>query len=237
MTNQHEYKYKYELHAHTAECDLCASVSGGDIVQMYHDRGYSGIVITDHYFSMFFQWFEAELSGASHEKIMDRWLRGYYSAKERGEQLGMTVLAGAEVRFNGQINDYLVYGLEPDFFYHAPLLNTLQGVEQLKSVLPTDALIVQAHPFRKDMTVCDPTPLFGIEGYNGGTEPRRNQMAKMYAGLYNKPLTSGSDFHHPPALGLGGIATATPVGTAHDLVTTLQGGAYCLIENGDVKKE
>ena len=231
------YQYKYELHTHTAQCDLCASVSGGDIVQMYHDKGYSGVVITDHYFATFFQWFEAELSGATHEQMMDRWLRGYASAKECGDRLGMTVLSGAEVRFNGQINDYLVYGLEPDFFYKAPLLNTLQSVEQLKSVLPPHALVVQAHPFRNDMIVCDPTLLFGIEGYNGGTEPKRNQMAKVYAKLYDKPLTSGSDFHHPHALGLGGIATATPIKTSQDLVEILKSGAYRLIENGEVQGE
>ena len=45
---------KYELHAHTSNCDIVAKLSGADLVRLYHDKGYSGIVITDHYFADFF---------------------------------------------------------------------------------------------------------------------------------------------------------------------------------------
>lgn len=235
MTQQQDYKYKYELHAHTAECDLCASMSGGEMVKVYHDLGYSGIVITDHYFSLFFEWFAAELSSASHTEIIRRWLRGYESARNEGERLGFTVLAGAEVRFDGEINDYLIYGVEPEFFYSAPLLNRLGSVERLCEVLPEGGLVVQAHPFRDGMTVRDPSHLFGIEGYNGGTAPFRNQMAKTFAAHYGKPLTSGSDVHHLPGAGKGGIVTDTPIRTVGDLTQVLTSGAYRLIEDGERK--
>lgn len=225
-----DQKYKYELHAHTAECDLCASMSGAEMVKVYHGLGYSGIVITDHYFNLFFEWFAAELAGASHRKIIRRWLRGYESARNEGERLGFTVLSGAEVRFDGEINDYLVYGLEPEDFYDLPLLNRLGSVAELKDVLPSHALLVQAHPFRDGMTVRDPSLLFGIEGYNGGTDPRRNQTAKTFAAHYGKPLTSGSDVHHLDGAGKGGIITDTPIQTAADLISTLTSGAYGLIE-------
>ena len=45
--------YRYELHAHTSECDLAAHASGAELVRIYHAAGYSGMVITDHYFSFF----------------------------------------------------------------------------------------------------------------------------------------------------------------------------------------
>ena len=44
---------KYDLHIHTKECDKCAELSGGEIVRLYKDAGYDGIVVTDHYFSLF----------------------------------------------------------------------------------------------------------------------------------------------------------------------------------------
>ena len=47
-------KYRYEMHAHTAECDPYAKIGGAEMVKRYHAIGYQGIVITDHYFSMFF---------------------------------------------------------------------------------------------------------------------------------------------------------------------------------------
>lgn len=226
--------YLWEMHVHTAECDRCAAVGGAEIVRLYADAGYSGLVITDHYFSIFFDWFADELIGAAHRDIINRWLRGYYAARNEGEKRGITVLCGAEVRFQDQINDYLLYGLDEEFFYRAPLLHTLHDVEELKQTLPEDALIVQAHPFRNRMTVCDPSPLFGIEGYNGGTEDFRNEMAKLFAGHYGKPLTSGSDFHNRQALGKGGICVERSVRTAHDLTEVLRSGQYRRIENGKV---
>ena len=90
--------YKYELHAHTSECDLAARLSARDLVRLYKEKGYDGMVITDHYFKTFFDWFENELSGLTHEETVRRWLKGYYTAREEGERIGFTVLPGAEVR-------------------------------------------------------------------------------------------------------------------------------------------
>lgn len=222
--------YRYDLHIHTAECDLAATVPAAEIVRMYHDEGYNGLVITDHCFSIFFDWFGEELAGKSHKEITERWLRGYYEARNEGEKLGMTVLPGAEVRFDGTINDYLVYGLTEDFFYNAPQMNRLKNLGELLAVLPEDVCVVQAHPFRVNMTVIDPAPLFGIEAYNGGTEMYRNHLAKDLALHYGKPMTSGSDFHHKSHLARGGIMTRTKIETPADLVALLKNGAYSLIE-------
>lgn len=222
---------KYELHSHTAECDRVARLGGKELVRLYREAGYSGIAITDHYFSLFYDWFGEELHSREHKCIIDRYLRGYYAAREEGERCGFTVLCGAEVRFDNTINDYLVYGLEESDFYNMPLLNRLKGVEELKAALPEQALIVQAHPFRDNMTVCNPENLFGIEVHNGGTEPFRNQMARIYAEHYGKAMTSGSDIHGIGALAKGGICTDHNIQTAEDLVKVLRGGEYSLICN------
>ena len=217
---------KYEMHIHTAECDLVAKVSGKEMVHLYQVAGYAGMVVTDHYFNIFYDGFAEEVAGASHQKIIDRWLKGYYAARNEGEKIGFTVLPGAEVRFDGTTNDYLVYGVTEDFFYHAPLLNRLKNVKELLEVLPQEVCVVQAHPFRENMTVCDPSPLFGIEIYNGGTEKFRNELAKIYAEHYGKAMTSGSDFHGKNALARGGIITPEPIQTPQDLIQTLRSGNY-----------
>ena len=82
----------YELHAHTSECDLAAHATAAELVRLYHAAGYSGMVITDHYFTGFFSWFQKELIGADHRTAMARRLKGYYAAREEGEKLGFTVL-------------------------------------------------------------------------------------------------------------------------------------------------
>lgn len=223
--------YKFELHAHTSECDKVAMVSGAEMVKMYTDAGYSGMVITDHYFSLFFDWFKDEICLNDHKKIIDRYLRGYYSARNEGEKTGFSVICGAEVRFDNTINDYLIYGLEEKDFYELPLLNRLKNVEELVEVLPENALVVQAHPFRDNMTVCSPESIFGIEVYNGGTDKFRNEMAKIYANHYKKAVTSGSDFHDQSHLAKGGIITKKKIYTPNDLSSVLRSGEYSLIEH------
>ena len=225
---------KYELHVHTSECDICAEVDGAKLVRLYKDAGFSGLVITDHYFSLFHEWFKDELIGASHKQIIDRWLKGYYAARNEGEKVGLEVLAGAEVRFDGTINDYLVYGLEAEDFYNLPLLNRLKNLKELVDLLPEHAFIVQAHPFRNDMTVTDPALLSGIEVYNAGTEPYRNQMAKSFAEYYGKKMTSGSDIHRAQVCGKGGICCDKKITNSTELLSVLNEGEYYLIENGEV---
>ena len=220
---------KIETHLHTAECDIFAHVKAKEAVRMYKEAGYDCIVVTDHYFSLFFDWFSDELSGKTHEEMIQRWLRGYHNARNEGERLGVTVLPGAEVRFDNTINDYLVYGVDENFFLHAPRLNTLASVSELISVLPNDACVVQAHPFRNKMTVEDPSPLFGIEVHNGGTDAFRNSMARTFAEHYGKAMLSGSDFHKEQHLARGGIECDRDIKTPADLSTLLRSENYKLL--------
>ena len=221
----------YELHAHTSECDLAAHASGAELVRIYHAAGYSGMVITDHYFATFYKWFADELEGKSHREIMARRLKGYYEARNEGERLGFSVLPGAEVRFDRSpygINDFLVFGCDEEFFLTAPRLNELTSLDELNALLPEHACVVLAHPFRVNMTVMDPTLLFGIEAHNGLTEPFRNQMAEDYAARFGKALTSGSDCHHPTHACKGGIETDRIIRTPRDLTDVLKSGKYGL---------
>ena len=221
---------KYEMHVHTAECDICVAIPANEIVKLYHDMGYSGLVITDHYFAMSYDWFREDLTAGTKNEFIDRWLRGYREAKKEGDKLGMTVLLGAEVRLDGpNINDYLVYGIDEDFLYRAPLLNRLSSLQELISVLPEDACVVQAHPFRDNMTVQSPDLLFGIEVNNGGTDAFRNDLARIFAAHYGKPMLSGSDFHCKDHLARGGIITDTDIQSIQDLVKVLRSGNYELI--------
>lgn len=223
--------YRYELHSHTSECDRDAALSARDLVRLYKEAGYDGMVITDHYIERFYTlWFPEEVAGLSHEEQVSRWLKGFRTAREEGEKLGFTVLPGAEVRFDGFPNDYLLYGVEEDFFYTVPRLNELGSLDRLLAMLPKEVCVVQAHPFRDDMVVQDPSPLFGLEVYNGGTDPFRNDLARRYAEHYGLAMTSGSDVHGTDRLAKGGILTPQKIQTPADLISVLRHGNYTLIE-------
>ena len=224
--------HKYELHTHTFECDRDAYLSARELVRLYKEAGYDGIVITDHYIERFFtRWFPDEVAGLTHEQQVSRWLKGFRTAREEGERIGFTVLPGAEVRFDNHPNDYLIYGLHEAFFYTVPRLNELKNVNELLDLLPQDVCVVHAHPFRNNMVVETPAEgLFGIEVFNGGTDQFRNHLARQFADHYNLAMTSGSDVHSFNRLAKGGIITEHSIQTPEDLIRVLRSGEYSLIE-------
>ena len=42
--------YKYEIHLHTNNCSACAISSPEEMVDIAAEKGYSGIVITNHFY-------------------------------------------------------------------------------------------------------------------------------------------------------------------------------------------
>lgn len=225
--------FQYELHSHTSECDRDAYLSARELVHLYKDSGYDGMVITDHYIERFYTlWFPDEVKGLTHEQQVTRWLKGFRTARDEGEKIGFTVLPGAEVRFDHCPNDYLLYGLHEDFFYTVPRLNELHNLNELLALMPANVCVVHAHPFRDGMIVdTPPQNLFGMEVFNGGTEEFRNGLARQFADHYRLAPTSGSDIHDMSRLAKGGIITERRIQTPEDLSSVLRSGAYRLIEN------
>lgn len=220
--------YLFETHLHTKENDVVIKDDTEDIIRMYREAGYDGIVITNHYFDLFFEWFP-EIAGKPHRQIIDRWLFGYRKAKEIGEKYRMVVLLGAELRLRGpECNDYLLYGADEDFFYNAPLLNEFTNLKDLSAILPGEAVLVQAHPFRTGMVVKEPKHLFGIEVYNGQCTKWQNDMAEIFAKYYGLPMTSGSDCHCAANVGKGGLYFNSEVKTPADFASALKSGNYYL---------
>ena len=42
--------FLYETHSHTCEASACGKVHGEDYISYMMDKGYSGMIITDHFF-------------------------------------------------------------------------------------------------------------------------------------------------------------------------------------------
>ncbi len=222
---------KFEMHTHTSENDICVSMTADEIVRAYKGAGYDGMVITNHFFNLSLEWYKDELVGCGHEGIIDYYLRGYRVAKKTGDEIGVKILMGIELRFDGTINDYLVYGIDEDFLYNSPLLNTLT-LDSFLKILPEDAIVYQAHPFRNDMTVTNPSKLYGVEVYNGGTSEDRNKFADRWADEYGLKKISGSDFHQINHLARGGLVLERDIDDIYGLVYELKAGRYKLIKGG-----
>ena len=68
-------------------------------------------------------------------------------------------------------------------------------------------LFLQAHPFRRDLTVANWEYLDGYEVFNGNPRHKScNEIAEMWAKYHNKNIVvAGSDFHEKGDEGIGGV--------------------------------
>ena len=216
-------QFKTELHAHTSEVSPCGHVTAPEVADRFIKEGYSSLVITNHYTAYIIN----NLTGTWREK-MDYYMHPYYLMREHaGDRLH--VILGCELRFEGNINDYLIYGITEEFLRENPDLHKMS----LRSFAPlareNGFLVVQAHPFRNGIEIVPPELLDGMETFNGTPSyDGRNTIADAWAKRYDLIRTSGSDFHNPDQFGTGGILTSAAIRTGEELVAVLKSGDYTL---------
>ncbi len=217
--------YKYELHCHTRGVSDCGRVQPEKIAKLYMEKGYDGIVVTDHYSPLTF--YKKNLF--TPEKYSGFYLSGYRRMKEyAGDRF--TVLLGMELRHYATANDYLIYGVEEDFIINGGNLMTLLEKDMFRRCKEQGYLVFQAHPFRPFIVRCNPDYLDGIEVYNGKTDFKRNQKALEWAKKHGKLMSSGSDFHTEEHLARGGIITDRKITSNADLLEVLKSQEFERIE-------
>ncbi len=224
--------YKYETHLHTSQGSLCGRTDGADYIEAFFNIGYSGIFVTDHFFG--------GNTAAPHEgrwkDRVDVYCSGYEAAFAKAQvfnkEKGLTgtdrefkVFFGIEQTFDG--DDYLIYGLDKNWLYDHPEVETMSHEELFDAVNREGGLMIQAHPFRMRGYIraihLHPRDVHGVEIYNAGNRAFENDLAEHYAREYNFPVTSGSDIHNvdyiPPAegkLNIGGMEFDTPIKDVYD---------------------
>lgn len=223
--------YKYETHLHTKESSACGYSSGADYIKPYFERGYSGIFVTDH----FFGGNTAVPYDLPWEERINLYCKGYEIALAQAQKFNsehnligddeFRVFFGIEQTFEG--DDYLIYGLDKNWLLSHPEIETMRHKQLFQEVNKVKGLMIQAHPFRyrgymKDMHQ-HPLEVHGVEIYNGGNRALENDMAEIYAKLFNFPCTSGSDIHNidfiPDSegkLNIGGMEFSTPIKDVFD---------------------
>ena len=220
--------YKFDIHVHTSETSPCGRVKGADLVHLYKNVGYCGLVITDHYFGDYFR----SLPLKSWKDKIDKFLSGYKSAYEEGLKIGFNVLLGMDIRFDENYNDYLVYGADETLLKNNSEIYKF-GLEKFKTFAEDNRLLIyQAHPYRPNITAAPPKLLDGVEVYNGN--PRHNShndSALEFAIDNNLKMLSGSDFHQIEDIARGGLMLKQRINTVSELLGVLKAQAYELIKN------
>lgn len=213
--------YKYDVHVHTSEVSPCGKVSAYEAVRLYKEAGYTGILITDHYFKRFFEKYESLIW----KDRLDLYLKGYRAAREEGIRSGLDIMLGIEIRFTDGPYDYLIYGIDEKFLEDNPELYNLDLKKFRRLIEGKGMLIYQAHPFRDDIIVPKPELLDGIEIYNGNQKQvaaNKNDIAYSYAIRNKFRMISGSDFHIVQDVAKGGVILNHKISTAAELAEILK---------------
>jgi len=216
------YKYKFELHAHTSPVSRCSELSPEKVIELLHGQKYDGVVITNHF-----------KSGGDFMQTSDpvgTYLADFHAAKKAGEALGMTVLLGAEYKFNENNNEYLVFGVDEAFLRETVNSFDMTFDEFYEKYHSDKLLIIQAHPFRKGLVRADPTHLDGVEAFN--MHPHHNSgvaQSVRFAKENRLPImTVGTDLHHEGHEGLCAARMRTLPKTEAELVDILKSRDYIM---------
>lgn len=186
--------FLYETHMHTCQGSGCGVSTGAEHARAYKQLGYTGIIITDH----FFRGNTAVPHRGPWKERINQFCSGYEDAYREGQRIGLDVFFGWEENFNG--DEYLVYGLDKAFMLAHPEMEHWTRAQQLEEVHKAGGCVIQAHPFRDRGYIaairlgkqfCD-----GIEAANAGNHAYNDAAAWRYGQEYGFVMTSGSDNHN-----------------------------------------
>jgi hypothetical protein len=207
--------YRYETHLHTREASACGLVGGREYIRYYQDLGYTGIVVTDH----FFGGNTAVDRSLPWPEQVNLFCAGYEAARNEGEKRGLQVLFGWEQGYRG--DEYLVYGLSKAWLLEHPEVKQWTLPEQFAQAHRYGGCVVQAHPFRERSYIhrvrLNPRLVDGVEVYNAANSVAENTLAYRYAHRLGLTMFAGSDIHDIPWPQHGGIDLPEPLLDEADL--------------------
>lgn len=136
--------YRFDMHVHTSETSGCGQVPGGETARLYHQAGYQGIMVTDHFHKEYFD----SLGPVDDCQKIGQYLAGYEAAKAEGDRIGLDVVLGMEFRNTETDNDFLIVGVTEEFLYQHPRIYEQPLDQAIRLFHRHDMLVIQAHPLR-----------------------------------------------------------------------------------------
>ncbi len=218
--------YLYETHMHTSEGSACGQSTGAEMARAYGKAGYTGIIVTDH----FYYGNTAADRSLPWEEWVERFCLGYEHARAEGEKWNLQVLFGWESCYSG--TEFLIYGPDKGWLLAHPEIRDATVQEQLGLVHEGGGIVCQAHPYREASYIPEvrlfPEYVDAVEGLNAANatvkgHPEYNDKAVAYAGKHHLPMTAGSDQHSTEML-YGGMVFPRKLKNIHDFTHAVTAG-------------
>lgn len=215
--------YLYETHLHTVQTSACGRSKGSDYISFYKEKGYTGIIVTDH----FLNGNTCVPSNLSWKERINLFCQGYEDAKKEGDKQGLQVFFAWECRFGP--DEFLVYGLDKEWLLAHPEVLEWDHNTHYQEIKKAGGLVVQAHPFRErdylDKIELHPFQCDAWEVANAGNPAYQDRLAYRYAKTHNLPMVAGSDIHKiGEDVTTYGLAFDKPLASIQDYVTRIKSG-------------
>ncbi len=219
--------YLYETHLHTSEASACSIRTGAEHVRVYKEAGYSGIIVTDH----FFNGNTAIPRDLPWENRVELFCKGYENAKLEGDRIGLSVFFGWEANYRG--TEFLIYGLDKEWIKNHPEMMNWSVEEQYHHIHEAGGYVVHAHPFRIREYIRKirlyPEHVDAVEVYNSGNgNIEFDKKAVAYAKEHDLPGLSGTDAHGFDK-GLNGMGFKKSLNSIEDFIEAVKAEDYSLI--------
>ena len=232
-------KYLYETHMHTSEGSACAHADGANMARAYAEKGYTGIIITDHFF---YGNTAADRRLGWHDWV-EQFCLGYEHAKAEGDKLGLQVFFGWESGYDG--TEFLIYGPDKEWLLKHPEIRDATVQEQFALIHEAGGIVSHAHPFREAPYIKEirlfPEYVDAVEGINASHSSfamrpdewheEYNERALAYAKEHNLPLTAGSDQHSTKMI-CGGMLFPRRLADIHEFTRAVMAGEACGLLDG-----
>ena len=227
-------EYIYETHCHSAQCSACAKSSAQMLVYAYHNAGYAGLVLTDH----FIYGNTAVPQDLPWEERIKRYYAAYLDAKAVADPLDFDVIFGIEHAY-GDGKEVLIYGVELDFLLANPDIPDLTLDEFVDRIHKAGGIVIQAHPFRDryyvNMAVGPRTDIVdGIEVYNACNKPGEDPQALALLEQKDFIATAGGDIHKDSdeRIGHAGVVLPHRVKTSKEFADALKERSHGFLVGG-----
>jgi len=193
-----------EMHAHTIDGSDCSEVSLEDTVTRLIEKGYDGVLVTDHESETGYKNYRSK-----HDSLTDFVvLRGFEVSTCHGDMLVVLPLSKTLLDIE-EVKEQCIHPLELVRIVHERdgvirygcIGNQVKSTEELER-------IVQAVDF--------------IEVVNGFASRHLNEKAEKWANRFGKAKTCGSDSHSIDAVGTCGTVFSMQIRSEEDLISAIR---------------
>lgn len=221
--------FRYETHLHTFPVSKCAKADVRENLEFYKDLGYDGVFITNHFLDGNIN-IDPDLP---YEKRLDFYFSDFDEAVKIGKEIGLKVFSGVEISYKG--TDFLIYGIDREWYYKNPQIINIKKTDELKLMMESGALIIQAHPFREAGYINHirlfPRCIHGAEVINANRSELENHMAKLFAENYDLIEFAGSDNHNGKSQKkLAGVSFDASIESEEDFVKRIKNKEFSIFE-------